>query len=122
MARQQRKAQTTPTPESAKALADSLDHAGQHNFILLCLQDPKSHIGGWIRGVMTCALQRAEHLEKLAGIAPGDIDPEELLSRKETLQQASKRLGKSKNAIKQARHRAKQRRKLSLLPSFSVPA
>jgi hypothetical protein len=114
-------APTAPTPESAKAIVDSFDHAGQFAFFVLCLQDQRSRFGGMLRGMLACERQRIEHLEKLAGIALGDIDPEELLTTKETLREASERLGKNENAIKQARHRARQRmQKLLSIPPSSV--
>jgi hypothetical protein len=53
---------------------------------------------------------KIKRLEEEAGIALGEVDPEELLTRNETLKEAKKRLGKkSDGAVKQARHRAKQR-------------
>jgi hypothetical protein len=111
-----------PIPEEVKALADMLDRGGQFNFLLLCLADNDCHIGNLVKAIGLHAFVRLDHLEDLAGIALGDIDPEGLLNKKESLKKAGKRLGLNTNATKQARHRAKERmaKLKSTMPIVSI--
>jgi hypothetical protein len=99
----------TPTPEEVKALIDKQDWVWQERLWQLLLTDPNSHMGRNVLSLLASQQVRIDLLEALNGIGLGDIDPEELLSRKESLKQAAKRLGKDRNAVKQARHRARQR-------------
>jgi hypothetical protein len=99
-----------PTPEEIKALIDAQDWVWQGRLYQLLIRDPNSQIGNTIMGLLATSWVRIDRLEALAGIAQGTIDPEELLTRDETLKEAAKRLGKKNtNAVKQARHRAKER-------------
>jgi hypothetical protein len=103
-------AQSAPTPEEVKALIDAQDWNWQTNLWFLLIKDPQSIIGGKVRTYLALREVRINRLEEVAGLAPGDVDPERLLSTKESLKEAKKRLGKKTvNAVKQAKHRAKER-------------
>jgi hypothetical protein len=98
------------TAEQIKALIEAQDWVCQARLFQLLLSDPSSPIGAKIRSLVAYGFRRIDDLEAKAGVAPGDIDPEELLRRDETLKEARRRLGKpSTSAVKLARHRAKLR-------------
>jgi hypothetical protein len=99
-----------PTPQELKALIDQMDWAGQNNLLQLFLLDPKSEIGKSIRAYLAAFVQSQIAAEQAAGYGVGQVDPEALLTTDETEKEAMRRLGKpSIGAVKQAKHRAKQR-------------
>jgi hypothetical protein len=97
------------TPEQIKAVIDAQDWVWQARLFQLLLSDPNSQTGQKILALFAAPQVHIARLEEAAGLAPGDIDPEGLLQRDESLKRAAKRLGKGTNAVKQARHRAKER-------------
>jgi hypothetical protein len=111
----------TPDEMAAHVLAQPDDW--QRSFLHLLLAKPASHIARLVAGVLWQSEALIERLEAEASLSPEAIDPEGLLPgpehvdgqgelHKETLKAAKKRLGKpSTAAVKQARHRAKNRRK-----------
>jgi hypothetical protein len=110
MSKNKTKSKTPPTPEKVKALIDAQDWAWQQRLWRLFLLDPNSQIGGNVRSLLGARQVVIDRLEQAAGLGLGDIDPEELLNREETLKQAKKRLRKKTvGAVKQAKHRAKKR-------------
>jgi hypothetical protein len=123
MARQHKpNAQAAPTPEQVKALTDQMDWVGQNHLLQLFMEDEQSIIGKTILAKITVVQKKAEHLERLAGIAPEQIDPQKLLTTEETDKEAKKRTRrKSTHAVKTARYKAKERLKRTVLPPFSAP-
>jgi hypothetical protein len=102
-----------PSAEQVKALIDQMDWAGQSNLFHLLLADRKSHLGYLIRALARMIIHYKAELEKALGLAPEDMDPDKVLTTDETLKEAKKRLrAKSVGAVKQQRHRAKQKAKL----------
>jgi hypothetical protein len=94
----------------------SLDYANQFRLFVMLLQDQLTHVGRLIQSLFWCERQRVERLEKLAKLAPGEIDPEHLLDTDETCAQARRRTNRaSENAVRQARH--KVRKRFASLPS-----
>jgi hypothetical protein len=99
-----------PTPEDIKACIDAQDWVWRERLWQLFLADPNLHIGNNVLSLLAPSWVSISRLEDLAGLGLGAIDPEGLLNREETLKEAAKRLGKKNtNAVKQARHRAKER-------------
>jgi hypothetical protein len=123
MARRKSKPETKLTAEQLKALIDAQDWVVQTRLYQLFVEDRNSVIGRAILSMLAYHHVRIDRLEVEAGLGLGDIDPEELLSRKESLKEAKRRLGKtSTGAVKAARHRAKERQaKLKrTMPSVST--
>jgi hypothetical protein len=107
-----------PSPEDIKALIDSQDLPWKSQLLALFLGDPKSFLGNFVLSTLAAQMAHIERLEAMAGLAPQNIDPCRVLStldsqrpgKKETLKAAKKRLGlPSAGAIKQLRHKAKER-------------
>jgi hypothetical protein len=122
-ARRQSKPRAEPlTPEQVKALADQLDWAGQTRLHDLFVADPKSTVGAVIRTHREHFYRERQLLEQRLGIAPGQIDPEGLLTTVETDKQAMKRTGrKSTDAVKTARHKARKKIDEEAVPPRSLP-
>jgi hypothetical protein len=105
-----------PTTETILAMIASLDYAEQFRLFATLLQDRLTHVGRLVQSLFWCERQRVECLEKLAGLAPGDIYPEHLLNTDETCAQARRRTNRAtENAVRQARH--KVRKRFESLPS-----
>jgi hypothetical protein len=122
MARPRGKPRPAPTPAEVKALTDEMDWQGQHNLLQLYLADERSLIGGSILGLLATFQARAEYLERLAGIAPEQVDPEGLLHTDESDKELRKRTGrKSTDAVKTARQRVKKNLRKAVLPPFTAP-
>jgi hypothetical protein len=118
-----------PTPEEAKAFVDLMDRNGQFNFVVLCLMDDNSEVGGFIKGAIGTGLEKTKYLEKLAGISPEDCDPESILHAEpgsclmqtKPDKEIAAKLGCSTDAVKSARQYVKKKLKDSVLPPFSAP-
>jgi hypothetical protein len=111
-----------PTPEKVKAMADALSQVGQMRLHHLFMIDPNSVVGKLIRTHLALDYNERSILERRLGIAPGQIDEQELLTTVETDKEAKKRTGlKSTNAVKTARYKARKKIEEVAVPPRSLP-
>jgi hypothetical protein len=66
-------------PEQVKAQIDALDRSGQFSLFALVLADPRSHLGELSREMGAYLECRLTGMERAAGFAPEEIDPDQLL-------------------------------------------
>jgi hypothetical protein len=122
MARRKSKSEEPPTAEQVKALADQLSDLGQHRLYQLFVFDPASRVGALFRTALSHFYNERVEVERKLGVAPGQIDPEGLLTTAETDKQAKKRTRrKSTNAVKTARHKLRRKVEEAAVPPRSLP-
>jgi hypothetical protein len=107
------------TPKSVKAQSDRLSDQDQMRLFYLYVGDANSKVGAHIRGHLGVLWKRGNYYQMRAGVDPASVDPHRLTATEETDKAAKRRTGKrSTNAVKTARHEARQRAKRAIPPPF----
>jgi hypothetical protein len=117
-----RRKSDAPSPESVKALADSLSQNDQMRLFQLFLFDPASWVGRMIQANMDAMYKRSKYYEERAGLTPEQIDEQGLTTTVETGEKAVDRTGyKNPKVVKNIRCRIKKRLLEERPPPFSGP-